>query len=1323
VCLLAVFGSQAVAQQQFDGLCSEIKIEILQELTLERVGFLATLEVTNNATDDPITSFSAELTFIDPDLPAGQQDVSDQFFVKPPELRSINNIDGAGIIPPTQTAIVEWFIIPKISAGGTNPLGERYTIGANLAGRIYGSEIPADVLAVNPDQITVKPEPQLDITYFQPRDVQGDDPFTPEVEAPVPFVLGVLVKNSGFGPANKLKIKSQQPRIVENERQLILVAQLLGARINDDPLRDAELTVDIGDIPPGTARKGAWDMITSLSGTFVEFKASYTHDTELGGEDTSLINSLEAHFIAAEVKDDRPGTDDIKDFLADTDRDPDQIPDALYGTNGEIYPVNMLLSPTVQLAGGARSHIQASIDVYANYEDWVYMRVDDPQQAKYPIARVTRSDGKVLNPNNYWTNIRYRKTDNRRLTYLNILDFVEVGQYSYNVEYGHVSNDGLPPETRLRFAGQVEIGNDGRYYILPETQIYFTVEDDSIASTQYSLDGGSFRPALPFNITAGGEHVLEYFSVDEFGNAEPHLFASVVVAGGIPDVASFDSDHDEIFVRGQALSARPSQFNFQFRGRENAPGLDAAIDIYSGVLAMATIGGIPSSPTRATDALLVPGGENVDFYKYRLDAGAWSAEVAVSESIALSDLGSGAHTVDVIGRNANGDYPDDADAASATWTIDPAAAQTTVSGPAMPSAADSLSLTVGGDTVTEYRYRLNDSFFHAQVPVSQPIELAALPPGVHTLDVIGLIDGEWQSEDMPTRIMLTIDPEYGLDFEDLALVRHEDFDDIGESLTYFDWDGRNQDGTILAPGWYTVKLSITDSLGKSTGRVRLVQVGDMLPDRAPISAEISSVERHPHAAGGVLVWQDQRSGDWDIYSRNVFADGSLDGEQRLSSSALNQENPKTDGEWVVWQDRQPDGSWDIVAVDLENPGTPVTVTTTPSTDEINPSIDWPWVVYQKRAAGADNNVPWQLEAFNLDTSTPMVVDATAQHQLDPSVDEHRVVWQDWRDAGPGEIYMKDLRSGAVTRITSDSGAQHHPVIDRHWIVWGDTRSGAQNDLYGFNLKRGAEIQLTDTPEDEVRPCINGEWVVYTEDSSGPLTNNIRMLSFASLSQLQLTNGPSAKDRACMTSGHIIWEDGARVLSGALPNVQPVYNNRTPVVVTPEMVAYQQDAFTLLSVWNRDGSVSEVTRYVTLGPNPVTETATWNGSAAVGDNFPLQAGDFLWIRFRARNVLDLGGGGKDPVDLVAGSNILSACFFPDKYTSYRLVESLGVANVNTAHILDSASGKWQATSVVNGNIIGDNFPIPRVAVVMLDLKNPVTNWIPDGGGAGRSQDSN
>jgi len=246
--VIILFVGNSHAAQQYQGLCSYVKIEILQELTLERVGFLATLEVTNNEGDASITDFSAALTFEVSSGDGTMIDASDLFFVQPPQISGITGIDGTGIISPGETAVVAWFIIPKLTAGGTTPSGIQYNIGAQLAGSIYGLEISQDVLRVLPDTITVKPDPEFEITYFQPRDVDGDNPFTPYiVESPIPFTLGVLVKNVGYGMARNVQIASEQPRIVENLQGLLVVPLLLGSRVDDQPTDSTSLTVNLGD--------------------------------------------------------------------------------------------------------------------------------------------------------------------------------------------------------------------------------------------------------------------------------------------------------------------------------------------------------------------------------------------------------------------------------------------------------------------------------------------------------------------------------------------------------------------------------------------------------------------------------------------------------------------------------------------------------------------------------------------------------------------------------------------------------------------------------------------------------------------------------------------------------------------------------------------------------------------------------------------------------------------------------------------------------------------------------------------------------------------
>jgi hypothetical protein len=98
------------------------------------------------------------------------------------------------------------------------------------------------------------------------------------------------------------------------------------------------------------------------------------------------------------------------------------------------------------------------------------------------------------------------------------------------------------------------------------------------------------------------------------------------------------------------------------------------LDMGATVPAGASISGEPSATTWRNTATLVIGGPGITHYKYKLDNGAWSAEIAVANAISLSGLADGAHTVYVIGKNVAGVWQDEAKATvSRTWTVDPAA--------------------------------------------------------------------------------------------------------------------------------------------------------------------------------------------------------------------------------------------------------------------------------------------------------------------------------------------------------------------------------------------------------------------------------------------------------------------------------------------------------------------------------------------------------------------------------------------------------------------------------------------------------------------------
>ena len=206
--------------------------------------------------------------------------------------------------------------------------------------------------------------------------------------------------------------------------------------------------------------------------------------------------------------------------------------------------------------------------------------------------------------------------------------------------------------------------------------------------------------------------------------------------------------------------------------------------------------------------------------------------------------------------------------------------------------------------------------------------------------------------------------------------------------------------------------------------------------------------------------------------------------------------------------------------------------------------------------------------------------------------------------------------------------------------------------------------------------------------------------------MPLTRTATLKDRPALANGKAVWLDTTNnlssVLSADVPSLQAVFQNRNTVVVTDGMVAYQQNAYALLTLWHAQAGVQEITHYTSLVPQVASDTVSWVNGAPTGPNFTLSAGSFLWIKFADQQVVDLGLNSLGPVDLAAGANVLSYAGFPSQYSAFQLLNQLGLANARAVRMLDSESGRWVVAEVVNGQLAGSDFPIPRVAVLMLDL---------------------
>lgn len=412
----------ALAQET---VCARVKIEIKQELTLERQAFDAQMKINNTTDTGVIENVKVVVKVTDESgvpvlISSDPNDLSAKFYVRISSKENISDVDGSGTVNAKTTSTIDWLLIPAPGAAGNNPLGKKYLVGATLSYK-YGGE--TQTMDVSPDVITVKPLPLLTLDYFLTQDVWADDPLTAEVEPVEPFTLGVRVKNNGLATAKNLKIDSAQPKIIENKQGLLINFTLTGSYVNDAPTQNT-LLIDFGDIAASTSKMGRWNMETTLAGKFTEFTARFTHADELGGAMTSILQATNAHFLLRDVRVDLTGRDLVRDFLA---KDGDVI--RVYESDGPDTEVTdrsavATLTPTTGSNGNATYRL--SFPATAGF---AYVRLPDPYNGTKVLGKIIRSDAKQLASENVWLSKTRNEQSKQWEYWVNFFDVNSTGLY------------------------------------------------------------------------------------------------------------------------------------------------------------------------------------------------------------------------------------------------------------------------------------------------------------------------------------------------------------------------------------------------------------------------------------------------------------------------------------------------------------------------------------------------------------------------------------------------------------------------------------------------------------------------------------------------------------------------------------------------------------------------------------------------------------------------------------------------------------------------------------------------------------------------------
>ena len=409
------------------GVCAVVRIRIEQELAVTREAFLAKLEI-ENMEDSPLQNIFIEIIFTD--LITG---------VLSTELFSIGNgtyigslEDGSGSLASGATGAVEWLIIPYSEAAPDDD--HVYNVGGYFSYLLDGENITVPFL---PTPIIVRPDPSLLVHYFWERYVVGDDPFTNDIEPSIPFTLGVVVKNVGYGAAYNLKISSGQPEIIENEKGLLIDFMIIGANIGGESASPS-LTVTFGDLEPNTTAVARWFMISSLQGEFMSYSATFENINPLGDPKLSILDDLQIHELIRNVEMYTSSEDDgILDFLVNDRSDYLAYPDALYSSS-TLTRYNVSTGTVISVQATLESSsVTLVVETSTNITGWVYYRYEDVQNMLYNTAFSINSSKQensvtvTLPSQNSWIT-----SDSDETFYLHIVDYLETtDEVVYTLHY------------------------------------------------------------------------------------------------------------------------------------------------------------------------------------------------------------------------------------------------------------------------------------------------------------------------------------------------------------------------------------------------------------------------------------------------------------------------------------------------------------------------------------------------------------------------------------------------------------------------------------------------------------------------------------------------------------------------------------------------------------------------------------------------------------------------------------------------------------------------------------------------------------------------
>ncbi|MFH0864852.1 MAG: T9SS type A sorting domain-containing protein [Bacteroidota bacterium] len=305
----------------------------------------------------------------------------------------------------------------------------------------------------------------------------------------------------------------------------------------------------------------------------------------------------------------------------------------------------------------------------------------------------------------------------------------------------------------------------------------------------------------------------------------------------------------------------------------------------------------------------------------------------------------------------------------------------------------------------------------------------------------------------------------------------------------------------------------------------------------------------------IIVWQDWRSGDRDIYAQRIDSTGTIQWANNgvaVIAKSYEQQNPKhvsdgSNGVIIVWQDSV-NGNWDIYAQRINSNGTAQWVSggaaiCTAIGDQINPKIETDdqggaIITWQDKRNGADYDI--YAQRINSSgvvqwTSNGVSICVVAYSQINPKIEPDGsggaiIAWQDKKNGVDYDIAAQRINASGLVQWISNgvpvctaTGSQSAidlktENINGAIITWKDARNGTSDyDIYAqyVNLSGTAQwaangVAISSAISDQINPNIvdngnGGSIIVWESDQNGQGNSDIYGQLINASGTIQWTN--------------------------------------------------------------------------------------------------------------------------------------------------------------------------------------------------------------------------